>query len=258
MDGNTIRPCAHSEFRASPSEALYSGRRKARLDPHPGGSLHARLSMKFDTPDGEISTPIGRLIVAGWTGRDRAAVSHHIAELSRLGVAPPSRTPLFYEVSPALLTQAPRIVVLGAETSGEAEPFLLRAAGRIWLGLGSDHTDRGLESNSVAHSKQICAKPVARGLVPFSPDSAERCRLRSWIDEGSGWTPYQDGSLSRIMRLDALLETSPLGEGDAMLCGTLPVMGAVRPGRAYRMDLSLPGEIAIDLSYEVASLPVVA
>ncbi len=214
--------------------------------------------MNFLTPDGDISTGIGRLIIAGWTGRDREAVSHHIAELSHLGVAPPSATPLFYEVSPALLTQAPRIAVLGSESSGEAEPFLLRAQGRNWLGLGSDHTDRGLESHSVAHSKQICAKPVARDLVPFSPETAERCRLRSWIDEGSGWTPYQDGGLSRIMRLDALLETCPLAEGHAMLCGTLPVMGGVRPGRAFRMELSLQGEIEIALSYEVTALPVVA
>ena len=40
------------------------------------------------------------LIMAGWTGRDRAAVDHHIAELAALGVAGPSCVPTFYRLSP--------------------------------------------------------------------------------------------------------------------------------------------------------------
>ena len=37
-----------------------------------------------------LAVEIHELIVAGWAGRDRAAVDHHIAELAELGVAPPS------------------------------------------------------------------------------------------------------------------------------------------------------------------------
>lgn len=47
-------------------------------------------------PDG--TTPeieIDRLIIAAWAGRDTDAVAHHIAELDAIGVAPPSRWPLF-------------------------------------------------------------------------------------------------------------------------------------------------------------------
>ena len=36
---------------------------------------------------------ISHLIVAGWTGRDRAKVQHHIEELALLGVPAPSTTP---------------------------------------------------------------------------------------------------------------------------------------------------------------------
>ena len=44
----------------------------------------------FATPDGPREIEIARLVIAGWTARDRAAVDHHIAELAALGVPPPS------------------------------------------------------------------------------------------------------------------------------------------------------------------------
>ncbi|MEO1116170.1 MAG: DUF2848 family protein, partial [Pseudomonadota bacterium] len=123
--------------------------------------------MKFHTETGVLEGTPERLIVAGWTGRDRAAVDHHIEELAAIGVPAPSTVPLYYQCAPALLTQETEIQALGDETSGEAEPFLLRQNGKTWIGLGSDHTDRALEVHSVAASKQICAKPVADVLWPL-------------------------------------------------------------------------------------------
>ena len=58
------------------------------------------------------------LIMAGWTGRDQAAVQQHIEELGALGVPPPSRTPLYYRLDPALLCTAPTIDVLGQFREG--------------------------------------------------------------------------------------------------------------------------------------------
>ena len=49
---------------------------------------------------------IDELVIAGWTGRDRAAVEKHIVELEALGVQRPSRTPVFYRVSASRLTTA--------------------------------------------------------------------------------------------------------------------------------------------------------
>ena len=103
--------------------------------------------MKFETPTGPVDIAIRDVVVAGWTGRDAAAVTHHIEELSAIGVAPPSQVPLFYRVSNGLLTQAAEIQVLGQETSGEIEPLVIRAGGETWLGLASDHTDRALEAH---------------------------------------------------------------------------------------------------------------
>ena len=212
-----------------------------------------------DGTDAEVA--ITMAVVAGWTGRDPAKVAHHIAELAALGVEPPTATPVFYRVAASLLTQADRIEAVGAETSGEAEPLLLRHGGELWLGLASDHTDRAMEAWSVAHSKQACAKPVAGALWRLAPlaDRLDALTLRAWIDEGAGWTLYQDGALSAIRPLLALEAAHPLPEGGAMLCGTLGAIGGVRAASAFRMALADPQTgRSIASEYAVETLPAVA
>ena len=50
--------------------------------------------MRFETELEPLDARLGRLVVAGWTGRDEAAVRHHIDELAALGVPAPSKSPL--------------------------------------------------------------------------------------------------------------------------------------------------------------------
>ncbi|GGB41678.1 hypothetical protein GCM10011316_12040 [Roseibium aquae] len=216
--------------------------------------------MEFQTERGMLSCAPSRLIVAGWTGRDTAAVDHHIAELAALGVPAPSSVPLYYQCAPALLTQEPAIQVLGTGSSGEAEPFLLRQDGTIWIGLGSDHTDRDLETYSVAHSKQICAKPVAGTLWPLEEvaDRLDSLKLQSWILENGSWVLYQDGTLAAIRPLTELMAGAGFGDGDAMLCGTLPAVGGVRPAAGFKMALTDPvAARSIEWAYQTRVLDVV-
>ncbi len=198
--------------------------------------------MKFSTGAEQIELQIAHLVVAGWTGRDQAAVQHHIDELAALGVAPPSTTPLFYRVSHALLTQAETIEVLGPHSSGEAEPLLVNHGGKLWLGLASDHTDRKLEATSVAASKQACAKVCARDVWDFDAlrDHVDQIALRSWIKEGADWVLYQEGHLDQIMPLTTLSPEIESVDQSAMLCGTLPAIGGVRPAADFKAELYDP------------------
>lgn len=217
--------------------------------------------MKFLVGPDETQCQIDQLIVAGWTGRDADAVQHHIDELAVLGVAPPSTTPLFYEVSAALLTQDTAIQVLGDETSGEAEPLLVKQDGAYWLGLASDHTDRDLETTSVAASKQACAKVCGRDLWPFEAvrDHLDQLHLRSWINESAGWQPYQDGTLAQILPLTELAAQFGGLTHAAMLCGTLPAIGGVRPAGAFRAELRDPiRDRSLTLEYSIETLRVIA
>lgn len=217
--------------------------------------------MKFTCDGRDVEITIDHLFVAGWTGRDAAAVQHHIDELANLGVAPPSEVPLFYRVSNALLVQATEIETLGEATSGEVEPLILRHQGKVYLGLASDHTDRELEAHSVAASKQVCLKPVCSQLWSFDAvkDVLDDLILCCQIFENGQWVDYQTGTLAHIRPLQDLLDLAELPENAAMLCGTLGAIGGVRPAANYRMSLRDPQanrEIAFE--YTARSLPVVA
>lgn len=222
--------------------------------------------MRFTVDDTPLDLDIGHLVVAGWTGRDRAAVQHHIEELAALGVRAPSATPLYYRASASLLTTAQVIQVVGESTSGEVEPLVVQAGGRRWLGLGSDHTDRALEAHSVALSKQICAKPCATALWPWESvaDRLDELQLESWIDEGRGWVAYQQGTLASILPLSQLIEGSGLDRlaasgGAAMMCGTLGAKGGVRPATRFRMRMTDPAtELRIAHEYATKVLSEVA
>ena len=206
-------------------------------------------------------TKINQLIIAGWTGRDAVAVQHHIDELATLGVTPPSQVPLFYRVSSSLLVSASEIEVLGAGTSGEVEPLLVKLDGNLYLGLGSDHTDRDLETISVAASKQACPKPVASEFWQFEEvePHLDQLILQCEIMEDGKWISYQEGVLSAIKPLRELAEAAELQNGHAMLCGTLSAIGGVRPAIEYRMRLFDPVlDRSLDLAYQVRSLPIVS
>src|SRR5471032_934680 len=174
----------------------------------------------------KIAVEIGDLVIAGWTGRDVAALNHHIEELKALGVMPPSKVPIYYRVGAHLLTQAPIVQVLGEDSSGEVEPVLIAAAGRLWVTIGADHTDRKVESYGIAVSKQMCAKPVGTVAWRFEEVEAhwDRLMLRSFIEEGGKRALYQEGPLAKIREprgLTAGWRDNPrLPEGVAMFLGT--------------------------------------
>lgn len=213
--------------------------------------------LRFDSHEIDIAD----LVIAGWTGRDTAAVRHHIAELAALGVAPPSRTPLFYRCAAGLLTQAPRIQVVGEDSSGEAEAVLMNTRNGLFVTLGSDHTDRKAEAISVAVSKQLCAKPVAATLWPYNEVAShwDKLILRSWIVEDGARTLYQDGPLANMLPIDTLLADHKAPPGTAMFCGTLPTIGGVRAAARFEMALEDPVlNRSIAHAYDIESLPVVS
>lgn len=211
------------------------------------------------------SVEITRCIVAGWAGRNSADIQAHIEELAHLGVPPPSTVPLYYQVAINQLTQSDTIQVVGEHTSGEAEVLLFSYGGEAFVSLASDHTDRRLESHSVALSKQVCVKPVAGEAWPHAEVAAhwDQLILRSWVEEDEAQVLYQEDRLDTL-QLPGDLASRHFGsavppDGAAMLCGTVPVIGNIRPGTRFTMELEDPvlGR-RLRHGYAVHTLPVVA
>jgi hypothetical protein len=214
----------------------------------------------------QVAVAINDLVIAGWTGSDAAAIQHHIDELAALGVPRPSTAPLFYRVAATNLTQTDRLQVLGPDSSGEAEPVIVAMSDGLWLGVGSDHTDRKAESISVALSKQLCGKVIGRNLWRLD-DVAARWNdliLRAYATIGGQRVLYQEGSLAAIRTPDDLLRRylggeGPLIPGTAMFCGTLAAKGGVRPADDFEMIIEDPVRgRTLGHRYRIEPMPVIA
>jgi Protein of unknown function (DUF2848) len=209
------------------------------------------------------SVRIDQLVIAGWTGRDKAAVEKHIAELAALGVKRPPTTPVFYRASAARLTLDDEIDVLGETSSGEVEFVLLQHGGRLWVGTGSDHTDRQVETYVVSVSKQMCDKPIAAEFWAYDDVAPhwDRLVLRAHISEKTGRALYQEGSVAAMLDPQELIaqfsDKAGLADGTLMFCGTLAAHGPVRASNDFEYELEDPvlGR-KIGHRYRVRTLPV--
>jgi uncharacterized protein DUF2848 len=206
---------------------------------------------------------IDRLVVAGWTGRNRAALEKHIAELEAIGVKRPATVPIFYRASAARLTIDDSIEALGNASSGEAEFVLLQHDGRLWVGAGSDHTDREVEKYGVSVSKQMCDKPIAPEFWPIVEVAPHwnKLVLRAYIAENGTRKLYQEGSVTAMLDPLALIEQFAgkpgLEEGTLMFCGTLAAHGGIRAADIFEFELDDPvlGR-KIQHRYRVQTLPL--
>lgn len=210
-----------------------------------------------------VEVELKNLIVAGWAGRDMEAIEHHILELEAIGVPRPSSVPLYYRIGANQFTQEPVVQVVGPHSSGEIEALVFEAEGQLCLSIASDHTDRKLESHSVALSKQVCAKPAARDAWLYADVEAhiDALVLRSWIIEDGERKQYQDGPMSSLRTPRNLIDgfDGNFAEGTVMTCGTVGAIGGIRPSKVFEMELFDPVlNRSLRHRYEVEVLPEIA
>ena len=223
------------------------------------------LAFTIDTRDATtpLTLPIDQAVIAGWTGRDPVARDKHIAELEAIGIARPASTPIYYRVSARRLTTEDSIEVCGTESSGEVEFVLIGWQGRIFVGVGSDHTDRKVETYSVTVSKQMCDKPIAPVLWELEEVAGhwDQMILRShaWIDGAR--VLYQEGTLDSMLPVKELIQRgfgdAGLPDGCAMFGGTFAAIGGIRPASRFDFELEDPVlKRSIRHGYDVIELPV--
>ena len=225
------------------------------------------FDLTFNVDDKGMLTPltlaIDQAVIAGWTGRDPVARDRHIAELEAIGIARPATTPIYYRCSARRITQADRIEVSGEDSSGEVEFVLIGWQRRIFVGCGSDHTDRKVESYSVTVSKQMCDKPVAPVLWELEDVIGhwDRMILRSWATIGGARALYQEGTLDSMLPVNDLIARGfggqGLPDGCAMFGGTFAAKGGIRPATRFDFELEDPVlKRKISHGYDVITMPV--
>jgi hypothetical protein len=202
------------------------------------------------------------LVIAGWTGRNVAALEAHIKELEAIGVKRPKTVPIFYRVASSLLSTSSSIEVMADKSSGEVEFVLFALDDGLWLGLGSDHTDRKAETVGVTLSKQLCGKPVGTTLWRYDEVKPhwDKLVLRSFVPDGGKRRLYQEGPVTNMRSPEELIKLYTGGDrlapGTAMFCGTFAVHGEISYSGRFDMELEDPVlSRKLTHGFEIVSLP---
>jgi len=182
------------------------------------------------------------LVAAGYTGRNRKDVLQHIEELSKLGVKPPEKVPAKYVLSPQQLTTKNKISVSGNSTSGEVE-YVILIGPEIYIGIGSDHTDREIERSDVLESKRACPKLMGSKIWRLSDLEGhwDSLLLSSWIRKGGEEIPYQHSDLTSMMvPREVIREMDEKEEGTVIFSGTPTLLQETTYASHFREKLQDP------------------
>ena len=179
-----------------------------------------------------------RMVNAGYVGRNQEEVRRHIEELAKKGIPGPKKTPTLYPVICRTLITDETIEVHSNETCGEVEYVLLvQDKNTIYVGLGSDHTDRHLEETDSPRAKQICPNVISRKVWPLREveDHWDEIEMSSKMITAGKEVLYQKGRLELIMDPKSLMQfvlskiPGPL-DGTVIYSGT---MGALTGGFVF-------------------------
>ena len=185
-----------------------------------------------------------RVFAIGYAGRNMEKTMEHIRELEeQLGVPAPQKIPTIFQCGTYTLTQERDLHFVGEKSCGEVEYVIVIQDGRRYIGLGSDHTARALESISVPKSKQACAKPIAAQLWDYEElkDHWDSIQLLSYQTVDGKEIPYQQGTLADILPPDHILRELDERVGDmdhvVIFSGTVPLLNGFAFGNHFRCEM---------------------
>jgi 4-hydroxyphenylacetate 3-monooxygenase len=204
---------------------------------------------------------IRRMYNFGSATRDPETAVAHQQEVAKSGIhiAFDVPAPRIYPIALHALTTDDQVYVQTERTSGEVE-IVVHVADRIYVGVGSDHTDRAMETVSIPGSKQACANHLAPVFWPYEEirDAWDGCVLRSWVDGRL----YQEVGVDAFLKPEDIVEVlrarvSGVPERDfTIFCGTIvSVDKALGYGKSWRYALDAPGTgRRIEASYDVVDI----
>jgi hypothetical protein len=142
-----------------------------------------------------------RMVNAGYVGKNQKEVRRHIQELAEKGIPGPKSTPVLFPVVCRTLVTDSAIEVYSKKTSGEA------SENEVYVGLGSDHTDRHLEEIDIPRSKQICPNLMSRKvwLLEEVEDHWDDLLMKATVVKDGQEILYQQGFLGLLLNPTELM-----------------------------------------------------
>lgn len=203
------------------------------------------LSLNVDGNETKIN--INDVYCIGYAGRSREKTMEHIIELEEIGIPRPDEIPALYPVRRNSLNQEGEMQVLGDESSGESEIVLVfDEEGEMYITVGSDHTDRSLETVDINKSKQICDKPIGKKAWKLNDviDHWDELVLTSQVLLEGEWQDYQQATIDSIIPLEEIKQYLTKKEvpmkNSVVFSGTVPLLDGFKYGDAFRMSFIDP------------------
>jgi Protein of unknown function (DUF2848) len=184
--------------------------------------------LNFTVVDSAGSHPLPLDIVRcynlGFTMRDAEKMQRHLEECYALGVKELicDRPPLVMPISPWAVLTDTKVAVQRPKTSGEVEIVTVADAdATVYVGVGSDHTDRPLENLDIPWAKQVAPNIVAPTLWRWDEvrDHWDQVRMSCTVVDKGETVEYQDASVAEFWTPAEMLR----GVRDSVV----PVPGAI-------------------------------
>ncbi len=222
------------------------------------------LNVTIDALDGtqrETQFVTTRMYNFGSATRDPNTAVAHQQEVAKSGIhiAFDVPAPRIYPIALHALTTDDELFVQTDKTSGEVE-IVLHMADQLYVGVGSDHTDRAMETVSIPGSKQACANHVAPVFWPYEElrETWDNCVMRSWVDGRL----YQDVGVKAFLRPEDIIAilrervTNVPDHNFTVFCGTIvSVDKALGYGASWKYEMEAPDSgRRIGSSYSVVNI----
>ena len=153
--------------------------------------------------DRDLEVDLRRCYNLGFTMRDEAKMQAHLEECYKLGIKELicDRPPLVMPISPWAVLTDDHITVQRPRSSGEVEIVtVVDADGAIYVGVGSDHTDRSLEGIDIPWGKQVAPNVVAPELWLWSDIEShwDQVSMECTVVDNGETVPYQRALVSEF------------------------------------------------------------
>jgi len=197
----------------------------------------------------ELNFTITKMINAGRTNRDIEDTKKHLEELRKGGANLSDEIPVFHPKIKDKITTGNEIEVLpGSRTSGEVEYVIMLQKDKVYIAVGSDHSDRELQKHSSGLSKQICPNIMSPTVWDYEEvkDNWDEMVMRSWVEENGERKLYQEDKLGTMMRPEEVIEETQsrvIGDldGAVIYAGTFPTLSG---------DLSFTNRFEMEIADE--------
>lgn len=201
---------------------------------------------------------ISNLCIIGYAGRNIEKTMEHVREMATIGVKPPKSIPEINHCGTSIITQDDYIEAVGADSCGEVEFIFFESNGKIYIGIGSDITDRAMESYHMQKSKQVCQKPIGKELWAYSEvkDHWDQLTLTSWQTIQGENVLYQKGTAADILPIEdlyaAVKKEVPETENCLAFSGTVPLIDGFKFGTSFYGRIDDPVlKRSLELNYDI-------